>query len=112
MESIYTTTQNEYYATLQDAMTAEKLKYINSHTCTADGEFFGSAPRQFNINIARSVFNEDEEKLMYAVEFCAEGEWTNAITWQSGDEATKIFLDCDASDIDDSLFESDWIEQV
>ena len=113
MNSIYRTSQNEYYATLQDAMTAEKCKYINDQIDVESGKFLGFAPRQFNINIARSEYTSDPEKKMYAVEFLGEEEeYINATTWLSGDAAQKVFIDCDADEIDISNYEEDWIEQV
>ena len=113
MNTVYSSSQNDFYPTLQDAINAERCNYINDHTYTDSDRFFGSAPRQFNINIARSEYTDDPEKKIYAVEFFEEeGHFVNATTWLSGDDAVDIFVSCDASKIELDSYEEDWIEQV
>ena len=101
-----------WYNTLQEAMNAEKEGYLVDHIYSEKtdepGVFFGSAPRQFNVQLG-----SDGNKTYYKVEFMENSQhFLNATTWASDDEATKIFIECDASNIDLSAFEDEWITQL
>lgn len=98
-----------WYETLQEAMNAEKSAYIERHIYSENGEFFGFAPKQFNVQIGETV---DGEK-RYRCEFLEkEGTWRDATTWHSGNEALKVFIECDAEKMDLTGFEPDWITKI
>lgn len=103
----------EWYETLQAAMDAEKKTYIeeNIYTETTDepGMFFGSAPRQFNLQIGKNEWGD----IFYKVEFNErEGIFYDAMTWESGAKATEIFIHCDADMIDLTFWDNDWTTQI
>lgn len=101
-----------WHKTLQEALNSEKSKYIENHIYTErtdePGMFFGSAPRQLNIQIG-----ERDGETLYKVEFMEdEGTWSDATTWLSGADATKAFIECEAEKLDISWFNPEWTTKI
>ena len=101
-----------WYNTLQEAMNAERSEYLKAHIYEEQtdepGVLFGSAPRQFNVQLGT-----DGDNTYYKVEFMEHSQhFIDATTWASDEEATKIFIECDATKIDLSAFEDEWMTQL